>query len=100
VTAPSYFMGAFSQGAKLGTGVTETAAELEAAGVTLATTETEGEGEGEGEGASHTPQIAISPQGAGCSPVIAPKLVCKSVHDPLVLPTFSKMYAEQSSPFE
>jgi len=83
-------MGAFSQGAKLGTGVTETAAELEAAGVTLAATDAAGEGEG----ASHTPQIAISPQGAGCNPVIAPKLLPKSVQVPLVAPCLSKMYAE------
>lgn len=72
-------MGAFSQGAKLATGVTEAAAVLEAAGVTLAATEVEGEGEG---GPSHTPQALKSPQDAACNAVVVAKSFNKRRHLP------------------
>lgn len=78
-TLPTNLMGAFSQGAKLATGVTETAAVLEAAGVTLAAAEVEGEGE---DGPSHSPHAANSPQGATCNSDVAAKWVAKRRHLP------------------
>lgn len=84
-------MGAFSHGAKLATGVTEAAAVLEAAGVTLAETEAEGDGEG---GPSHTPKAYSRPQGAILTSDIETKLAEKRLQY-VRLPTVSNLYTTQ-----